>query len=76
MHNETLVYMAEGKLPFAVVCISLGIITISLFTIFTVSASDLLVSLGCGIFVITLGLASLGSCLVDRVRKKSSKFLK
>lgn len=61
MHNETLIYMAEGKLPFAVVYISLGIITISLFTIFTVSASDLLVSLGCGIFVITLGLASLDS---------------
>lgn len=68
--------MEEGKLPFAVICIVIGLITVSLFTVLTVSASDLLMSLGWGLSVTALGLASLGSWLVDRVRKKGFKFLK
>lgn len=67
--------MAEGKLPFAVICISVGITTISLSTILTVPASDLSMSLGWGGSVFALGLASLGSWLADRV-KKGSKLLK
>jgi len=65
--------MMEGKLPFAVICISIGGITISLFSFLTVSASDLSVSLGWGGSVIALGLVSLGSWLADRL-KKGSKF--
>lgn len=55
MHSEKLVNVAEGKLPFAV---------ISLFTILTVSASDLVMSAGWGISVIVLGLAFFGSWLL------------
>jgi hypothetical protein len=67
--------MIEGKLPFAVVCVSIGTLTILPLTVFTISASDLLMSVGWGVSVIALGLISFGSWLVDRARK-SSKFVK
>jgi hypothetical protein len=70
MHNKKLINMAEGKLPFAVICVSVGIIIILLLTVLTVPASDLLMSLGLGASIIAPGLVFLGSWLVDRVKKR------
>jgi len=69
MDKEKLPNM-EGKLPFSIACISIGILIISAFTVLTVPSSDLLASLGWGGFSIVLGLGSLVSWLVDQVRKR------
>ena len=60
----------EGKLPFSIACISIGVLIILAFTVLTVPSSDLLVSLGWGGFSIVLGLGSLVSWLVDQVKRR------
>ncbi len=60
----------DGKLPFSIVCISVGVLIILSFTVLTVPSSDLLVSLGWGGFSIVLGLGSLVSWLVDQVKRR------
>ena len=69
MGKENLPNM-DGKLPFSIACISIGILIILLFTVLTVPPSDLSASLGWGGLSIVLGLASLVSWLVDQVRKR------
>lgn len=60
----------EGKLPFSIACISVGVLTILSFTALTVPSSDLVASLGWGAFSIVLGLGSLVSWLVDQVKRR------
>ena len=67
MRKEKLPNM-DGKLPFSIACISVGILIILSFTVLTVPSSDLLASLGWGGFSIVLGLGSLISWLVDQVK--------
>lgn len=60
----------EGKLPFSVACVSVGILILLSFRVLTVPSSDLIVSLGWGGFSIVLGLGSLVSWLVDQVKRR------
>lgn len=62
----------DGKLPFSIACVSVGILIIWPFTVglLTVPSSDLVVSLGWGGFSIVLGLGSLVSWLVDQVKRR------
>ena len=60
----------DGKLPFSIACIFVGILIILSFRVLTVPSSDLVVSLGWGGFSIVLGLGSLVSWLVDQVKRR------